>query len=379
MASRNAHGAATPHAEPHAAGVRPPRLPRGHRASAPRGVSAATLPGRALDGTLSARPPRSSGIGYLAEDRRTFSVFAEHGGPGFLPPTERYTTDLERPARFPVADSPLAVVFDGDVLCVRHLRADPRFVNHADELRAAGLESGVFVPLMIGSRVIGELSAASRDRGRLRRRPRRAAAQRRAPDRPFIEMIAGLYRERRQRPGMELLTGITQMLGTTSTFARFSAPLGEAVRPAIDFDTMGVILLNPAAGSVRSSERSGEPPAPGVRHPDPRVLLRRRRDGRPPVLFDEASRGAGPALCRRSRDVRRGLQTCLWVPMQFGDEVGGTLFFGKHEPHWYDGVDVEVATVIANGWSSGSSTSGSPRISDGSRPSSAGRGRSSRA
>jgi Nif-specific regulatory protein len=32
--------------------------------------------------------------------------------------------------------------------------------------------------------------------------------------------------------------------------------------------------------------------------------------------------------------------------MRFGDEVGGTLFFGKHEPYWYDDVDVEVATVI---------------------------------
>jgi hypothetical protein len=50
------------------------------------------------------------GIGYLANDRRTFSIFAEHGAPGFLPETDRYTTDLERPARFPVADSPLAEV-----------------------------------------------------------------------------------------------------------------------------------------------------------------------------------------------------------------------------------------------------------------------------
>ena len=77
-------------------------------------------------------------ICYLAEDRRPFSVFGEHGASGFLPPTERYTTDLERPTRYPVADSPLAVVCDGEVLCAGHLRADPRFVHHADELRAAG-------------------------------------------------------------------------------------------------------------------------------------------------------------------------------------------------------------------------------------------------
>jgi hypothetical protein len=45
------------------------------------------------------------GIVYLADDRRTFSVFAEHGAPGVLPETDRHTTDLERPARFPVADT----------------------------------------------------------------------------------------------------------------------------------------------------------------------------------------------------------------------------------------------------------------------------------
>ncbi len=34
--------------------------------------------------------------------------------------------------------------------------------------------------------------------------------------------------------------------------------------------------------------------------------------------------------------------------MHFGDEVGGTLFFGKHEPRSYDSVDVEVASLVAS-------------------------------
>src|SRR5512144_3172431 len=56
------------------------------------------------------------GIAYLADDRRTFSVFAEHDTPGVLPTTDRYTTDLQRVARFPVADSLLADALDGGVL-----------------------------------------------------------------------------------------------------------------------------------------------------------------------------------------------------------------------------------------------------------------------
>ena len=44
-----------------------------------------------------------------------------------------------------------------------------------------------------------------------------------------------------------------------------------------------------------------------------------------------------------------GSQSCLWVPMRFGDEVGGTLFFGKHEPRAYHSVDLDVAAAVASG------------------------------
>ena len=77
---------------------------------------------RALDGEFQPRtfiddfstalqpvvPHDRLGIAYLGDNRRTFSVFATHGAPAFLPETDRHTTDLQRPQRFPVADSPLA-------------------------------------------------------------------------------------------------------------------------------------------------------------------------------------------------------------------------------------------------------------------------------
>src|SRR5262249_58868015 len=43
-----------------------------------------------------------------------------------------------------------------------------------------------------------------------------------------------------------------------------------------------------------------------------------------------------------------GYESFLLVPMHFGDEIGGALFFGKHEPYWYDSDDVEVANVVAS-------------------------------
>jgi len=289
------------------------------------------------------------GIGYLSDDGRSFSVFAEHGGPGFLPPTDRYTTDLRGAARFPVADSPLAPVFEGEVLCVADLPADPRFTDHAAELRSTGLKSAMFVPLLSGGRVVGKLSAATRVAAvygdvhveRLRRVGRMIG--------PFIEVIALLYRERRRRHRMDLLAGITKMLGTTLDLREILAPLGEAIQPAIAFDAMGVIIVDTSGWQWAFFGTAGEPPAPGIERIPARefsygpALIAGRT-----VLFEEASREVDLAFAGDRVLLTAGLQSCLWVPMHFGDEVGGTLFFGKHEPRSYDSVDVEVATVVAS-------------------------------
>ncbi|HYB47167.1 MAG TPA: sigma 54-interacting transcriptional regulator [Streptosporangiaceae bacterium] len=289
------------------------------------------------------------GIGYLADDRRTFSVFAEHGAPGFLPPTDRYTTHLERPARFPVAGSPLAAVFDGEVLCVSHLLTDPRFVPRAPQLRAAGLRSAIFVPLLTGSRVIGELSAASRvtDAYQAVHVERMCSVGRLLA--PFIELIALLYRERRRRLRVGLLKDIMPMLGTTLDVRQVLAPLGDAIRPALDFDAMGVITFQSGSPDLVLFATVGEPPAAGVegRSTTDYSFGEAVKAGRP-VLVHEAAMELDPTRAGDRAVLAGGLQSCLVVPMHFGDEIGGALFFGKHEPHWYDGVDVEVATAVAS-------------------------------
>jgi GAF domain-containing protein len=288
------------------------------------------------------------GIGFLSDDGRTYSVFAEHSGSGFLPPTDRYTTDLRGPTRFAVADSPLAPVFEGRVLCVPGLPSDPRFADHAAQLRSTGLKSATFVPLLSGSRVVGELSAATRVAAvhsdanveRLRTVGRMIG--------PFIELIALLYRETRRRQRMDRLTGITKMLGTTLDLRAILAPLGEAVRPAIAFDAMGVIIFDTSDGQWTFFGTAGERPAPGIERIPAREfsygpsLIAGRT-----VLFDDASKEVNLAFAGDRVLLTAGLQSCLWVPMHFGDEVGGSLFFGKHEPRSYDSVDVEVATVVS--------------------------------
>ncbi len=199
---------------------------------------------------------------------------------------------------------------------------------------------------------------------------------------PFIEIIALLYRERRRRHRMDLLAGITQCWGRSLDLREILAPLGEAVRPAIGFDAMGVIILDPsgrAVGVLRNRRRASSARHLSASRPESSRTAPALMAGRT-VLFDEASRELNLAFAGDRVLLTAGLQSCLWVPMHFGDEVGGTLFFGKHEPRWYDSVDVEVATAGGGSrWSSVFSTSDWPRNSVGSRPWSGARGRSSRA
>jgi len=288
-------------------------------------------------------------VGFLADDRRTFSVFAEHGAPGFLPGTNRYTADLERPARFPVADSPLDEVFNGNVLCATDLLADPRFVVYRDELKAAGIRSAISVPLLVGSRIIGALNAMScvadvygpvqvermRSVGRLIG--------------PFIETIAMLYRERRRQHRIGRLKGIPHALAASLDLREILATVGEAVRPAFDFDTMGVILFKPGGQEYELFGTVGDQPVPGVESiPTSQFSYAATLMAGRPVLFQEASKEFDPGWAGDRAMLTAGLESCLWVPLHFGDEVGGVLFLGNHGSYWYDDVDVEVATVVAS-------------------------------
>ena len=289
------------------------------------------------------------GIGYLGDERRTYSVFAEHGERGFLPPTDRYTTDLERPAYFRVADLPVADVFDGNVLCASDLLTDPRFVGLRDQLKTVPLRSAIAVPVLIGSRVIGELGAYSRAAGTYGPvHVERMCTVGRLIG-PSVETIAQLHRGRRRQHRIGLLKSFTQMLATSLDLQQILERVGAAVRVVMEFDAMGVILWKPGGREYEFFGTVGEPPPPGLdKIPlsefSPFAPLAAGRF----VFFEEASKEYDLALAGDRALLTNGLETSLWIPLHFGDEVRGNLFFGKHEPRWYDGVDVEIATAVAS-------------------------------
>lgn len=318
-----------------------------------RALEAEFQPRRFLDDLSAALGPLVPhdrlGIGYLADDRRTVSIFAEHGASVFLPETDRYTTDRERPVRFPVADSPVVDLFDGTALCVSDLLADPRFVRQRDQLQAAELRSAIFAPLLVGTRMIGALSAMSRladAYGPVHVERMRTVGRLIGP---FIEIIAQRYRERRLQHRIGLLKGISRMLGTSLDLRQVLGSVGDAIRSALDFDTMGVILFTPGGPEYALFGTLGEVPVSGVERipTDQFSYAAAVMEGRPALLQD-ASKELDPAWAGDRAMLASGLQTLMCIPMPFGDEVGGALLFGKHAAYWYDDVDVEVATVVAS-------------------------------
>jgi|SRR5215470_3630742 len=289
------------------------------------------------------------GIGYLADDRETYSVFAEHGERGYFPATERYTTDPERPARFPIANLPVAEVFSGKVLCASDLLTDPRFIRHRDRLQAVSLRSAIVVPVLVGSQVVGELGVYSRTAdtyGAVHLERVRTVGRLIGP---AIETIVQIHRGRRRQHRIGRLQGITQMLATTLDTRQMLEPVGNAIRLAVDFDAMGVVLFKPGGREYEFFGTVGEPPPPGLEKiPVSEFSVGSALTAGRRVLFEEASKRFDPALVGDRAMLTTGLETCLWVPLHFAGEIGGALFFGKHEPRWYDSVDVEVAAAVAS-------------------------------
>jgi Nif-specific regulatory protein len=207
----------------------------------------------------------------------------------------------------------------------------------------------VFVPLLSGYRVIGALGAATRAAhayddvhvGRMRAVGRMIG--------PLVDLVAQLDRERRLRRRVGRLSGAMQLIGTTLDVREILEKLGDSIRLAIDFDTMGLPLFKSDSPDYAFFGAVGEPPVPGVESiPTTEFSYAAALKAGRAVLFDRASTELDPAFAGDRKMLTAGYESFFLVPMHFGDEVGGALFFGKHEPYFYDSADVEIAHVVAS-------------------------------
>jgi transcriptional regulator with GAF, ATPase, and Fis domain len=288
---------------------------------------------------------------YL-EEGGTFSVFAEHALQGPLLHEGRYTIDFDPGGRYTSAELALGNVLAGEAMRVRDFQTDPRFVQPGAGLLMVvkiGLRSRVAVPLISGGRTIGALLVASFTPDTYA--DAHVVATRQVADliAPFIENIVLLHREQRRRSRLAAVVGLTSVFGASLNLKESFKQVGEAVRPILDFDLMGVDLFGESGRDLELVGTVDDHPGPAVpsRIPLDDLSFAAKLEAGIPALIRDARVELDPGRPGDRGIVERGNRSCLAVPLRFCEKVGGFLFFAKRRPGWYDGSDVEIADAIA--------------------------------
>ena len=292
-------------------------------------------------------------IDLLDEDRRTFTVFAEHAPPGLILHEEHYTSAFAPHARYVVAEWVLRHVFAGEAMAVGSFLSDPRFSQpnpFEQRLFDKGIRSGLLVPLESGGRTIGALVATSLTPDAYSEGHLDIARQVASLIGPFIENVVLLQRERRRRRRLRALAGLTRALEGSLNVRDVFARLADAVRPVLDFETMSVALLARSGRDVEMFAEVDDAPSEvqtPTRIPLEDFSLAARVEAGETVVIHDAPAELDPTRPGDRLIIEGGQRSCLLVPMTFGERFGGGIFFGRRQPHWFDRLDAEVAVAVA--------------------------------
>jgi transcriptional regulator with GAF, ATPase, and Fis domain len=159
-----------------------------------------------------------------------------------------------------------------------------------------------------------------------------------------------LHRERQRRRRLRALGGLTRVLATSLDARDIFGRLAAGVKPILDFDLMGAVLISPSGRDLELLAAAGDPEVtegPPERIPLEHYSFARRVEGGEAVVIQDAAVELDPTLPGDRRILDGGGCSCMIVPLRFGEQVGGGLYFGKRQPYWFDALDAEVATAIA--------------------------------
>jgi transcriptional regulator with GAF, ATPase, and Fis domain len=290
-------------------------------------------------------------IHYLADDGRTFTVFAEFAGNGRPVYEGRYTTDFEPDGRYAVDEWDLEPVFAGGVLIVDDVARDARVAAKPvarARLTEAGVRARIAVPIYAGGRVIGLIGFSSFA-------PRLYTSEHVARCRqiadligPFVHSVVVFQRERRRRARLQAITTLAPILGTSLKVGDFLERLGEALRPVLDFDAIAIRVVNAGRGLELVGVLDAEEGAryAGVAAAEEYSTSGRLARGETVVIRDtELELDRSRPGDRRILERRR--RSLLIVPLAFGGRVEGYVYFAKRLPDFYGEADVEVAEALA--------------------------------
>jgi two-component system response regulator HydG len=291
-------------------------------------------------------------VDYLDENRRTFRVFAEHVVRGPVLHEAHYTTDTEADARYTVADWAIRPVFEGATLVVGDFGRDPRFARpnpHEVRLHAGGVRAGLVVPLRSGGRVVGAFVATSLEADVYDERHVPLACQVADHLAPAIDNAVLRQRERRRRQRLSVLEALPVVLGATLNVSDVFTRVADTVRPAMDFDTMGVALLSPNGREVDvlAEVNPGDAPETPPRIPLDSFSIPARVINGEPIVVHDAATELNPSLAGDRLIIESGTRAVMAVPLRFGERNGGALYFGTRRPNWFDAADLEIGAAIA--------------------------------
>ena len=294
-------------------------------------------------------------IAYLDDDRRTFTVFAEHAAKGPVLHASHYTTGFSPEGRYPLGQGPLAAMFGGGVLRLDELRDAYGFavegsVEHV--VREAGLRSALLLPLYSGGQVIGGLVASSLTPGAYT--AAHAATGRQVADliAPFVQNVVRLQRERRRNRRLQDLDALGPALAASLDVKDVFDRLAEAVRPALDFDVMGICLFSSSGRELeRLVEVDSDPPSAPVawRMDLDSFSFADKIRAAETILVTDAPAELDPKLPGDRLMLDGGARSAMGAPLLRGGLVAGALYFGKRRPYWFDADDAEIARAVAAG------------------------------
>ncbi len=291
-------------------------------------------------------------VASLAEDESSFTILAEQTGPlGAL--HEGHYTNIGSPrARHPVSDWGIAEVFRGTPIVAPDLQTDPRFATQPGErpILQAGIRSGIAAPLVHGGRVVGALIATS------------VTPNVHTIDHlpiftcladivaPFVQGAVLQQRDRIRRHRFEVLSRLTAQIAGTLEFRDVFAKLAEVVREAIEFESMGVLVVSPDGQEVISlvevdHVRPQTPPPDRV--PGDQFTLGRRVLGGHATIIRDAPDELDKTLAGDGWIIESGVRSVLALPLWMRENVGGVLYFAHREPRWFDSSDEEIGRAVA--------------------------------
>jgi len=166
----------------------------------------------------------------------------------------------------------------------------------------------------------------------------------------FGHALEHVWRLHQRTLRLEVINQVTSLTAGTLALPRVYEKVAEAVRRLIDFDALGVTLLDRERGEFRLFDvttRTAVPEAFDLRMATPGTLTAWVASQQTARRIDDAT--TDPSVPPVSRELlsRRGFRSAILAPLLSQGQVIGTLNVTHHKPNAFTDADVEVLTDVA--------------------------------